>query len=122
MQKRFILTGALALGLGVVVFSPSYALAYRGNAAEHGPNYTPERHAQMLQVFAKKDYNGWKALTNGQGVARKVTAQNFAQFVRVHELETAGKTQEATALRTSLGLGVRDGSGSGMGQGRNRNR
>ncbi|MFA5995759.1 MAG: hypothetical protein WCW27_03900 [Patescibacteria group bacterium] len=101
-----------ALGLGATAY------AYQGDITQHGPNYTPEREAAMTKAFDNNDYQSWKELMNGRGrVSQVITEQNFAKFVEMRKLQLAGKTTEANAIRTELGLGTGAGQGRGMGKG-----
>jgi len=118
MNEKTIVLGATALLLGVITLLPRTALAYRGDTAIQGPNYTQERHDSMTKAFSDKDYNAWKALMNNKGVTNRITAENFAKFAEAHQLSLDGKTAEATQLRTELGLGQQNGSGMGRGNGR----
>ena len=58
MNKQKIVLGltALALGTGVIFTTASSVLAYRGDPAVTGPNYTAERHEAMEKAFETKDY------------------------------------------------------------------
>ncbi|MFA6094675.1 MAG: hypothetical protein WC757_02200 [Candidatus Paceibacterota bacterium] len=108
----------LAVVLGVVAVSASSTFAYRGDPAVKGPNYSAERHADMLQAFENKDYTAWKNLMQNRGRATQVvTEANFAKFVEAHNLALEGKTTESQKIRQELGLGLHNGSGrngSGM--------
>lgn len=115
-----MLLGATALVLGAVALLPQTVFAYKGDATVQGPNFTEERHEAMTEAFANKDYNAWKALMNGRGVARRITAENFARFAEAHQLSLEGKTAEAAAIRAELGLGQQNGSGMGQGNGQGR--
>jgi len=115
MNKKTMLLGATALVLGTVALLPQTALAYKGDANVKGPNYTQERHDAMTQAFANKDYNAWKALMDGRGIARRITAENFAKFAEAHQLSLEGKNAEAAVIRAELGLGQQNGSGMGQG-------
>ena len=115
MNKKTMLLGATALVLGAVALLPQTVLAYKGDTNVKGPNYTEERHDAMTQAFANKDYNAWKALMDGRGIARRITAENFAKFARAHQLSLEGKTAEAAVIRAELGLGQQNGSGMGQG-------
>lgn len=121
MNKKTMLLGATALVLGAVAILPQTVLAYKGDPAVQGPNYTRERHEAMTQAFANKDYNAWKALMGGKGVARRITAENFARFAEAHQLSLEGKTVEAASIRAELGLGQHNGGGFGQGYGRKMN-
>lgn len=117
--------GALALSLGVVGVSANTALAYRGDPAAQGPNYSVERHEDMTKAFESNDYEAWKSLMAGKGrVTQVVNKDNFAKFAEAHALAEQGKTEEAQKIRQELGLGVHNGTGrasGGMGMGRGAN-
>ena len=116
-MKKNIVIGALGLAvLGSAVFA-SGVFASQGRMVDGqvGPNYTPERHAAMEKAFESKDYAAWKNLMGNKGAARVVTQENFAKFSQMHELRDAGKTEQANAIRTELGL--RQGTGKGQGGG-----
>ncbi len=118
MNRTSILLGLTALVIGGAVIAPQAVLAYRGDPAVKGPNYTEERHAAMEKAFENKDYNAWKTLMAGRGRATQVVnAQNFAKFAEAHELAEQGKTDEANKIRAELGLGLRNGTGTGQGMG-----
>jgi len=119
MNKSIIALGVATVILGGVLAFPKAAVAYRGDASVKGPNYTEERHEAMEKAFETNDYTAWKNLMQGQGrVTQVVNQSNFAKFAQAHELSEAGKTQEAAAIRTELGLGLHNGSGQGAGMGR----
>lgn len=123
MNKTSILLGLTALVIGGAVLVPQTVLAYRGDPAVKGPNYTEERHAAMEKAFENKDYNAWKNLMNGIGrVTQVINAQNFSRFAEAHKLALEGKTDEANKIRTELGLGLHNGSGMGQGMGYGRTR
>lgn len=123
MEKKILGIGLLsALGAVVVLasFGASNVLAYRGEVGTYGPNHTEEREAEMTKYFETNDFEGWKTYVSGQGhskgVMKKITTQEqFEKYADAHELEMAGKTSEAAAIRSELGLGVRMGSGQGNG-------
>jgi len=118
MNKKSILLGLTALAIGGAIMAPQAILAYRGDPAVKGPNYTEERHIAMEKAFETKDYNAWKTLMARRGKATQVVnAQNFAKFAEAHELTEQGKTAEANKIRAELGLGLQNGSGIGQGMG-----
>lgn len=125
MNKKLLAVSVLTLGAGILFATTSGVLAYRGDPSVQGPNYTPERHEAMTQVFENNDYNAWKGLMQGKGrVTQVVNEGNFARFSEMHKLMLEGKTDEANKIKAELGLGLRNGSGQGqgMGYGRNANR
>lgn len=124
MNKTILALSAVALGMGTLFATSSGALAYRGDlSVKEGPNYTVERHEAMTKAFENKDYNAWKAQMQGRGrVTQVINKGNFARFAEMHRLMLNGKTAEANAIRTELGLGLHNGSGQFGGYGRNVNR
>lgn len=113
-----MILGLTALVIGGAVLAPQAAIAYRGNPAVKGPNYTEERHEAMEKAFENKDYNAWKILMEGRGRATQVVnAQNFAKFAEAHELAEQGKADEANKIRAELGLNLRNGTVTGQGIG-----
>ena len=122
MINKGIALGVLALAVvGLGVYSMSASASF-GKTGQVGPNYTPERHEKMQEAFANGDYTSWKAQMGDKGATRVVTADNFARFTEMHNLMVAGKTAEASAIRTELGLGQGGGKGQGMGKGQGQNR
>ncbi len=118
MNKTSILLGLTALVIGGAAIAPQAVLAYRGDPAVKGPNYTEERHTAMEKAFENRDYNAWKTLMTGRGRATQVVnAQNFSKFAQAHELAEQGKTDEANKIRAELGLGLQNGTGKGQGMG-----
>ncbi len=110
--------GTLALTLGVLALGAGSAEAYRGDATVLGPSHSAERHQAMENAFAQNNYAAWKELMGDRGrVTELVTAANFQQFAKAHDLAQAGKVQEAQQIRQSLGLGggQRHGAGDGTG-------
>jgi hypothetical protein len=116
-RKSTIALGAVfALIMGSLIFGVSSSFAYQGDPTKQGPNYTPEREAAMDKAFESKNYDDWKKLmesVQGNGQKRVLTVvnkDNFSKFVDAHNLAEQGKTAEANAIRSELGLG----NGSGM--------
>lgn len=117
MKKSLSLT-ALVVGAGLVFATGSSVLAYRGDSNVKGPNYTPERHEVMVKAFEQNDYNTWKAQMAGRGrVSQVINSQNFARFAQMRKLQLEGKTEEASKIRSELGLGQGQGQGGNKGRG-----
>ncbi len=115
MLNKGTILGALGLAvIGAGAYGMN-AFASQSRTGQFGPNYTPERHAQMQAAFDSKDYASWKNQMGNRGATRVVTEQNFARFTQMHQLMLEGKTDEANAIRAELGLG----QGAGRGQGQN---
>ncbi len=120
MQRRnkFLLGGLGFLGVSALVSGTLVASAYRGDPTKTGPNYSPERHAQIEKAFESNDYATWKNLMNGKGrILNVVNEGNFARFSQIHKLMEEGKTDEANKIRAELGLGTSAGKGVGRGVG-----
>lgn len=108
-----IFSGLFALAL--VAVSVTSVSAYQGDPSVQGLNYSAERHEEMTQAFATNDYESWKELMNGKGrVSEVVNAENFAQFAEAHKLAEEGNIEASQAIRTELGLGLKNGSGQGQ--------
>jgi len=115
MNKKTMLFGATVLVLGGLIISSSPTEAYQGDPGVRGPDYTDERHAVMTQAFENNDYNAWKEQMQGKGrVTQVINEGNFARFAQAHKLALEGKKDEASQIRTELGLGLRNGSGQGQ--------
>lgn len=126
MKKATLGFGALALVLGTMGVFVSSALAYKGDPAVKGPNYSAERHATMEEALENKDYDAWKNLMQDKGrVTQVINKDNFAKFAEAHELVEQGNMVEAQKIRQELGLGMHNASGTeigkkGMGKGMHR--
>jgi len=120
MNKKII--GVVGLVVGVLtVVGLSQVSAYKGDYTQVGPNHTEEREAAMTKVMEEKDFESWKALMTEDGrtpgVLRKIdTQEEFERFAEARRLGKEGKTAEANAIRSELGLGNGQGKGSGHGQ------
>jgi len=118
MNRKTIGLGVLVLILGVTATSAGSALAYRGDPATKGPQYSEERHALMTKAFENNDYAAWKELMQNRGrVTQVITEANFAKLAEAHKLVEEGKLAEAREIRQELGLGLRNGSGREWGRG-----
>ncbi|MEA3323142.1 MAG: hypothetical protein U9Q12_02875 [Patescibacteria group bacterium] len=126
MKKSYKTTvGVFALAAVALTGSQLVVNAYQGDYTKQGPSYSEERHTTMTQAFDSGDYNAWKEQMDGRGrVTEVVTADNFEQFKKAHQLALEGKTDEANALREELGLrtsnGEKGGHGHGKGEGKGR--
>lgn len=117
MNKKILLLGVLVFSV-FSIFGISRVSAYRGDYTVFGPNHTEERELEMAKVMEEKDYDGWKTLMTEDGrepgVLRKVTSQeDFDKFAEAYRLAHEGKTEEANAIRSELGLGNGQRNGSG---------
>ena len=100
------LTGITVLAIATPV------LAYQGNPAQRGPNYSPERHEAMEVVFAKNDYPGWPKLMEGKAMRLKEvvnTQAKFEQFAKAHN----GGIDSLAKFRSENNLGTQKGTGYG---------
>ena len=123
MKTSTIALGLTVAAIGSVGLIPQIVQAYQGDPTVKGPNYTEERHQAMTEAFASENFQAWKSLNNNRGrLSEVITQENFAQFAQAHQLMLEGKTDEAQALRTELGLGLHNGNGRGQGNGFGKNR
>lgn len=124
-RRKEIISGSL---LGVSILG---ALALTGFAyADFGPNYSPERHEEMLKAFEDKNYETWKSLRNErwehmQGmrgiVDDAINKDNFDRFIEMRRLRLEGNAVESNEIRNELGLpelGEGKGEWHGHGMGR----
>ncbi|MHB0977841.1 MAG: hypothetical protein ACYC1K_00295 [Minisyncoccota bacterium] len=111
MKKTTIGLTLATFVIGLTAISASTAMAYRGDPAVKGPNYSAERHTAMTKAFETKDYTTWKKLMENRGrVTQIVTEANFSKFTEANNLALQGKTAEAQKARQELGLGLQNGS------------
>lgn len=107
MKNSKLTIGAAALT--AVIVSAGFAaslFAYQGDPSVQGPNYSAERHSAMEEAFEKGDYSAWKELMAGKGrVSQVINEDNFAQFVKAHDLAESGDSEGAQKIRAELGLG-----------------
>lgn len=61
------------------------------------------REAERI-ALENRDYDAWLTAATGTPLAEKVTRDNFDDFALAHELNAAGKHDEAHAIMESLGL------------------
>ena len=118
MINKGIALGVVSLAfIGAAAYGVNVYASQSRTAGQFGPNYTPERHTQMQAAFENNDYAAWKNQMGNRGATRVVNEQNFARFTQMHNLMLEGKTAEAAAIRTELGLGQGGGQGQCKGQG-----
>lgn len=117
MNNKSIVVAAVALALGVYFVHPTIALAYRGDSSVKGPNHTEAKE----QAIESENLSAFKAAcTTGRMCAVVDTQAELHTLKLMHEAMEKGDVTKANELRTSLGLGLRNGSGMGQGMGRNR--
>lgn len=121
-------TVAAIMGIGFALAmgaSADVGMQRNGASSLVRQNCTSERHAEMEEAIANRDYDAWVGLMEGKGrVTQVVTRENFETFIQMREARLTGDTEKADELRESLGLGVhpRDGVGHMKGYGRGEGR
>lgn len=65
-KKTLLKLGTLAFVLGSLGVVSMSAEAYRGDINVKGPNFSEERHAEMVKAFETNNYEAWKNLYAGQ--------------------------------------------------------
>ena len=112
-----IISGTVAV-IVVGVIASSSVSAYRGDYSEQGPEYSPERHAEMTKAMNDNDYNAWTELMGDRGkVTQVINEENFSRFTEAHKLAQDGEYEEADMIREELGLRTRDGERVGAHRG-----
>lgn len=135
MNKNAIRLGAAAAALIVttaVVAGISNASSVRGSGGGFGTGMgmgkgmmNQENREAMESALENNDYNAWKEAAGETRMAEGVTAENFSKFASAHELMQAGKTDEAKAVFTEMGIAMggkgrgHDGEAFGRGMGNN---
>jgi hypothetical protein len=117
-MKTQIILGIAAIALSLVAvksFTP--ALAYQGNPAVKGPNYTEARHTTNVTAFQKGDYKAWAANMAGRGATRFVNETNFKDFAKAQLAAQKGDLTQLNAFRAKNGMGQGNGGGNGAGCG-----
>lgn len=101
-MKKTIIVGSLL----AITLLASTAMAYQGNPGQSGPNYSPERHENMIKAMEAKNYETWKELMGNRGrVTQVINEDNFNLFAEAWQLTREGKFEEAAEIRQELGLG-----------------
>lgn len=110
--------GALLITWLLWALLVSWVSAYKWDPSVQWPNYTAERHDAMENAFETKNYQAWATLMEGKwNVTNVITADNFSKFAEAHELAENGDLEGAKAIRTELGLWLKNGSGNWKGKG-----
>lgn len=115
-MKKSLVAG---LSLVTLLSTASVASAYRGDPSVQGPNYSPERHAEMTASFAagENGYTNWLKLMENKAWRLKSVITNakiFGEFATAHQ----NGVEAISAFRAKYNLGIagqgmRDGSGFG---------
>lgn len=111
-KKTLLKLGTLAFVLGSLGVAGISAEAYRGDTNVKGPNFSEERHAEMVKAFETNNYEAWKNLMQDRGrVTEVVNKDNFDKFADAYKLAKNGDLEGAKKIRQDLGLGLKDGKG-----------
>ena len=104
-KKTLLTLAALGLILTVGVVSTS---AFSGNWRQDKPNFDPEKHQDMIEIFENADYNAWVEMMSekpfAEKFAEKITQENFDMMVQMHELKQAGDMEGVRALAEEWGV------------------
>ena len=112
-----IISGTVAV-IVVGVLASSSASAYRGDYSIQGPEYSPERHSEIMEAMEGDDYEAWVKLMENRGrVTEIINEENFSRFTEARRLAMEGRYEEADAIREELGLRTRDGIRAGFDKG-----
>lgn len=81
-----------------------------------GPRPNNAQHEQMIKAVESKDYSAWLVAIGdderAQNLKSKINADNFDDFIKMHELRRSGDEEGAEAIRQQLGLPDRPERGS----------
>ena len=112
MKKTLLLAGLAVIVTGLAVAATT--MAYQGNYTQKGPNFNPDQEAQVEAAMKNNDYDAWSKLMADRGrVTQVVNKDNFSKFAQAWKLGQEGKTADADAIRTELGLRTSDGQRTG---------
>jgi len=109
-MNKNILLGILAIFV-ISIASLGIVLAYRGNPDVQGPNYDADVHEQLEAAIEAGDYDAWVQIREDNNLPMRgrmfqvINADNFDQYVELHEANEAGDTAKADAIKAELGLG-----------------
>jgi hypothetical protein len=117
MSKKYYLGVALVALLITTVGVSALVSASEGDFQRgemRGEKFSPEKMEEMKAnkeamkaVVESGDYEAWKALVEESGrdkILETITADNFAQFVEMHNLKQADDREGARAIADELGL------------------
>ena len=80
-----------------------------------------EESTEIRQAITNNDYATWQKLVSEKNanapILKVVTADNWSEFVRFHQLLKNGQFDEAKTLAQTLGLPEHRGAGNGQGRG-----
>lgn len=118
-MKKTTIIGMLVVAIVSLVFSSLFVSAYRGDYDMKGPQCTEERHELINQAFNDANYSAWSYLMSRDGrkprVLTMVNEDNFERFIEAYNLGKSGNSEEASIIRSELGLnngiGPKDGNG-----------
>ncbi len=104
MKTAKLLIVPVALAATIFVAESTYAFG-----GKNGRNKNPELRAQMQEIFANKDYEGWKNLVSQKPRRSRIlefinSSDKFEKLITAHEARKAGNREEAKQIREELGI------------------
>ncbi len=99
---RTVALVAVAALVGAGIATATSASAAGGWGGVRGCD--SERHEAIEAALEGNEYDAWKALMGDKPIAQKVTEENFATLVALHEAREEGDIEKVRALREELGL------------------
>lgn len=111
MNKKRLIVAAIALAALVAVAGSAVYAASPERAGQNRPNLDPEQrqemrehHEAVKEAIASNDYATFAELTADKPMADKITAENFSQLVKMHQLMEDGDKEGARDIADELGL------------------
>jgi len=83
-----------------------------------GKKFDTQDFIAIKDAIINNDYTTWKNLMADKPMAEKITEEDFAKMVEMHNLMQAGNLEEAKVLREELGLNMGGFGEMGRGMGR----
>jgi len=116
-RKTILMGGLMAVGIGLAVgaiasANPGMFQKHNKEGFKKGFEMTEEKkeamkahYEQMDTILANGDYEAFKELaSNKPMMADKITEENFAKFIEMHNLKQAGDMEGAKVIAEELGL------------------
>ena len=117
MKKTILMGGLMAVGIGLAVgaiasANPGMFQKHNKENYKKGFEMTEEKkeamkahYEQMDAILASGDYEAFKELVGDKPMmADKITEENFAKFIEMHNLKKAGDIEGSKAIAEELKL------------------
>ena len=108
MNKKVLAISSISAVAIALVGISSVSAEYMGD--KHKKHFSPEHREAMQEVLDQNDYNLFVEFVTeserGEKLLEKITEDNFAKFIEMHDLRQEGrvKFEEAKNIADELGL------------------